>query len=32
MNEKVWVFFGVMSANARKIALNKASPPLQKAA
>ncbi|MCC5922120.1 MAG: transposase [Cyclobacteriaceae bacterium] len=31
-NEKVWVFFGVMAANAKKIALNKASPPIQLAA
>ena len=31
-NEKVWVFFGVMSANAKKISLNKAAPPIQKAA
>lgn len=31
-NEKVWVFFGVMAANAKKIALNKASPSLEQAA
>jgi len=31
-NEKVWVFFGVMAANAKKIALSKAPPIIQQAA
>lgn len=31
-NERVWVFFGIMASNAKKLTLNKASPPVQLAA
>lgn len=31
-NERVWVFFGIMASNAKKLALNKSSPPVQLAA